>query len=162
MKKFMIWLGVVVFVIGLGVVTFWDVPQWRLYTQNWEPLAMTHAENYCTGKIGISTRFIPNDPAVDHCEETSGKDNIIPSIANSEEWACEGVLAGGYAIGIRDCIDILQQNQLWMLVGGGIATRESWSDTHPRPEAIQEGVLPDSTRSNRGGVTEPNLDRQGE
>ncbi|KKM02900.1 hypothetical protein LCGC14_1779810 [marine sediment metagenome] len=81
MKKFMIWLSVIMFVVGLGVVTFWDVPTWRLYTQDWKPLAMTHAENYCTGKIGINTRFMPNDPAVDHCEETSGKDNITPSIA---------------------------------------------------------------------------------
>ena len=161
MKKFIIWVGVVVFVIGLGVVTFWDVPQWRLYTQDWKPLAMTHAENYCTGKIGIGNRFIPNDPAVERCMKESGKDNVTPSIANSESWACEGVLDGGWDAPMQTCLDILRQAELWMLAGGGLASASSWSDTHPRPEAIHEGVLPD-TRSNRGGDAVPSLDRQGE
>ena len=155
MKKFAIWAGVVLFVLGLGIATFWNVPTWRLYTVNWEPLAMTNAENYCTAVIGMSkTSFKPNDPAVDRCVADSPRDNTTPSIANSVMWACQGVIAGGFNGTTTMCLDIMEQGQLWMLKGGGLADARSWSDTHPRPVSTQEGVLPGSVRTNRGGDTE--------
>ncbi|KKL27349.1 hypothetical protein LCGC14_2386050, partial [marine sediment metagenome] len=42
MKKFMIWVGVISFVVGLGLLVFWPISgptAWRQYDMNWQPLA---------------------------------------------------------------------------------------------------------------------------
>jgi hypothetical protein len=154
MKKFWIWMGVLLFVVGLGVVTFWNVPTWRLYDKDWRPLAMTHAENYCSAKIGLDRSFMEDDPKVKACMEDSHLNNTIPSIAKSTDWACSGIRDAGLSLSLAACRDIIEGNQLWMIAGGGLASKWSWSDSHPRPESIQEGVLPSDTRTNRGGDEE--------
>ncbi len=152
MKKFFIWAGVILFVVGLGVVTFWDVPQWRLYTVNWEPLALTEAENYCTATVGLNEGFRPNSSNVKRCMENTHKDNTVVSISSSIGWACEGIRDAGWTGGILQCRNIMEDGQLWMIAGGGLANSTSWSDSHPRPSETAVGELPDQ-RSNRGGDT---------
>ena len=152
MKRLFIWAGVLLFVIGMGVATFWNVPTWRLYTADWQPLAMTNAENYCTAVVGLNARFAPDNPDVQRCKDTTVRDNIVPDLNMSVTWACEGVKAAGWQGTMTKCHDIFLQAQLWMLVDGGLADASSWSDSHPRPVTIEE-VLSDP-RSNRAGDDE--------
>lgn len=158
MKRLFIWAAVFLFVIGLGVVTFWDVPQWRLYDKDWNPLAMTEAENYCTATVGLGESFKPNSANVQRCMDLTQKDNVTHSIAMSTTWACEGIRDAGWDGTLNQCKNIIDDNGLWMIAGGGLATADSWSDSHPRPVATVIGELPED-RSNRGGddVT-PNYD----
>ena len=110
---------------------------------------MTEAENHCAGYVGMSNnRFREDDPAVQRCMDTTQKDNTEHSIANSVLWACTGIVESGWDGLVLQCQDIFEQNQLWMLVGGGFTTK--WSDAYPRPVPLDEGVIvAPPTRSNR-------------
>jgi len=152
MKRLLIWAAVVAFVAGMGVATFWDVPNWRLYTVNWEPLAMTNAENYCAAVVGLNEGFKPNSPDVQRCMEETSRDNETVSVAQSVQWACDGIRDAGWPGTLPQCMEIINTGELWMIAGGGLANRESWSDSHPRPSETQVGELPDE-RTNRGGDT---------
>ncbi len=129
---------------------------------NWEPLALTEAENFCTASVGIVNSFKAGDPDVALCMQETMLDNITPSIADSTRWACEGVKSAGWTGTMTKCTEIIEGGQLWMLLGGGFAHEKSWNDAHPRPVNTQEGVLPGDTRSNRAGDNESPSDTTGE
>lgn len=151
MKKFLTWTAIVVLVIGGGILTFWPVDTWRLYDANQQPLVMTEAESYCAGVVGFANGFEERDPNVAACikfQVASGeKDNTVPDVGKAPMWMCDGVRAAGFAGGPWLCLDILEYNQLWMIVTGGLTT--SWNDAHPRPTAIDSGNIQDAERAPR-------------
>jgi len=155
MKKFAAWFAVIVLVVGGGVATFWPIDFWRLFDANQRPLALTEAENWCAGNVGMAnTRFKENDPAVLRCIEQSGRDNEHPSIANSVHWACLGIVQAGWDGIVLQCEDIFASNQMWMLLGGAFTNQ--WSDAYPRPVPLDEGVLEEpDTRENRSTGVSP-------
>jgi hypothetical protein len=155
MKKFLTWAVIILIVVGGAIAVAWPVARWRLYDANLAPLAMTEAENYCSGFAGINNKFERNDPDVKKCEESTTRDNETPSIASSVKWACQGVIGGGWPGTLAACQSIFESNNLWLIKGGGLTFE--WNDAHPRPKAIQEGVLEEEpTRGeNRASGIEP-------
>ena len=149
MKKLATWVALVALVVGGGLAVFWPTDFWRLFDANQRPLALTEAENWCSGYIGMGQqRFIEDDPAVARCMDTQGLENETPSIANSVYWACQGIRQAGWLGSSHECQDLFAANQLWMLAGGGFTTE--WNDAYPRPVALDEGVLEEPNgRSNR-------------
>ncbi len=151
MKKFMIWVGVISFVVGLGLLVFWPISgptAWRQYDMNWQPLALTEAENYCAGKVGINNGFAHNSKDVADCIERSTLDNTQPSVSRSITWACVGIKAGGYKGTISQCTKILDNADIWLLVSGGFTA--AWNDVRPRPTVANQDLLGDELdRENR-------------
>ncbi len=158
MKKFLGWIAVFVLIVGGAVLAFWPVNHWRLYDADWQPLALTNAENYCAGAQGMKNGFDRDDKLTKECTENSSRDNVTPSIANSPQWACEGVVSSGQFNGsIHACVQILHNNSFWLIAGGGLTF--AWNDERPRPQPIDEGVLDSDTkpRGNRSDGVDPSF-----
>jgi hypothetical protein len=162
MKKILVWVALVLLVVGGAVAVVWPVEHWRLYDANQKPLALTERENYCAGLVGLETGFKEeSDKALD-CLETNTKDNTTPSIAKSTGWACDGILNGGWGGTHEFCLEIFEINEYWLLATGGLTFE--WNDAHPRPKAIDEGVIVDDepTRENRSSGVVPDYTNTGE
>jgi len=162
MKKLAAYVGALLLVVGGAVAAFWPINFWRLYDANLRPLALTHAENYCAGFHGFAAGFPEHDPAVTDCENSGPYDNVTPSVANSVQWACQGIVAGGWGGMVSDCELIFEQDQLWLVQGGGIT--RSWNDAWPRPRPIGGSIVPmdDSRTGSRDGFSRDDTTRQGE
>lgn len=133
MKKLGTYVAIVALVVGGGLAAFWPSNHFRLYDANLQPLAMTEAEAYCVGEIGISSNFKTNDPDVKTCITESDK-GTEPSIASTPRWFCEGLVTQ-WPGSVSDCIGILDGYDLWPLLEGGLTFE--WSEAHPRPTNIQ-------------------------
>jgi hypothetical protein len=155
MKRVATWFAIIALVVGGGVVTFWPIDFWRMFDANQRPLALTEAENWCSGWVGITEQaFEENDPKVLRCMESTSKDNETPSAAQSIGWACDGIIAAGWEGTPTQCLDLLEEIQIWMLAGGGFTNE--WSDAYPRPVALDEGIIEDpNSRENRSEGVEP-------
>jgi len=161
MKRFAGWAAVFIIVVGGGILAFWPVNHWRLYDADWNPLALTNAENYCAGAEGMVNGFKRDDRKTKECTENSVRNNTIPSITNSSRWACEGVISTGRFPGtVYDCMHVFDANQLWLLEGGGITVK--WNDERPRPVPLDEGVLDKEPRGNRSDDIAPSFSTRGE
>ena len=156
MKKFIIRLGVVVFVVGMGLLVFWPISgpaAWRQYDMNWQPLALTEAENWCAGNIGINNGFKKNSKEIADCIERSTLDNEQPSVSRSLAWACTGIVDGGYRGSIIKCKNLIDKSELWLIVSGGFTS--AWDDTRPRPVVTNQDLLEDEwDRENRANSDE--------
>ena len=139
MRKLLIRVGIIAFIVVGAMLVFWPTNFWRLYDANLRPLALTHAENYCVGFAGIQDGFQFDSAIVKTCMSETTLDDTEPSIANSIRWGCLGVVAGGWGGKAQDCEQIFEARQFWFVQGGGIT--DNWNDAHPRPQPIDEGVL---------------------
>ncbi len=155
MKKILTWIVVWSFIIGGGIIAFWQVETWRLYDADWNALAMTNAENYCAGSNGMLNGFKKDDKLTKDCTANSARDNTTPSITYSPKWACEGIRSAGWDGSQYDCEFIFNQNGIWLLQGGGITMK--WNDQRPRPEPIDEGVIENEKRGNRSDGIAPSF-----
>ncbi len=154
MKKIATWIATFALVVGGGIAVFWPIDFWRLFDANLRPLALTHAENYCAGTVGIAEGFKFDSIMVERCLNNTSLDNETPSIAKSVRWACQGIVQGGWAGSVGECINIFEANQMWTVATGGLTM--SWNDAHPRPRAIDEGVIEkEKTRDNRATGVNP-------
>ncbi len=161
MKKFLGWAAVFIIVVGGGILAFWPVDFWRLYDADWNALALTNAENYCAGAEGMANGFKRDDTRTKDCTKNSARDNETPSITSSSKWACEGVTSTGlFPGGVYDCMRVVEDNNLWLLEGGGITYR--WNDQRPRPAPLDEGVLDKKPRGNRSDDIAPSFSNTGE
>ena len=154
MKRVAAYAAALLVVVGGGVAVFWPLNFWRLFDANLRPLALTEAENYCTGFHGFQVGWAEHDKAVDECEREGTFDNATPSVANSVEWVCRGIVAGGWVGGtVSDCENIFERDQLWAIKGGGITWE--WSDAWPRPVSIGGTLIPpsDSRTGERDGFS---------
>lgn len=151
MKKLLGWTLVLVLVVGGALAAFWPISgpaAWRLYDENWKPLALTEAENWCAGSVGINDGFTERNPAVSRCVKDTDLDNEFPSITNSMKWACQGILIGGWNGTTSQCLNIFKNGELWLLVGGGMTS--DWNDERSRPVELDNNLLEDEqTRENR-------------
>lgn len=160
MKKFLGWLVVFVLVVGGAVLSFWNVNHWRLYDADWNPLALTNAENYCAGAEGMRNGFDRDDRKTKECTINSDRDNETPSIAQSVNWGCEGIVSSGrFQGGVWDCMLIFEDNGLWLLEGGGFTFK--WNNERPRPKPLDEGIITVPSRgSNRSQGVDPLINEQ--
>jgi len=140
MKKFMIWMAGIALIIGGFIIITADVPMWRLYDKNWQPLAMTEAENYCVGQIlgknGLNNT--KNDPEVDACVAASRMDNVTPNIAKAVTWACQGIASRYPGLTIEDCEGQVEGGDLWFLQHGGYTWE--WNSGNKRPVASHSNI----------------------
>ena len=157
MKKFLGWTLVLALVVGGALAAFWPISgpaAWRLYDENWKPLALTEAENWCAGSVGINDGFVDQNADVLKCVRDTDLDNEQPSINMSITWACEGIVAGGWDGTVGNCKNIFETGNLWLLIGGGITS--DWNDARPRPTETDENLLEDEqTRENRTSGIKP-------
>ena len=157
MKKLLGWTLVLALVVGGALAAFWPISgpaAWRLYDENWRPLALTEAENWCAGSVGINDGFTEHNSTVLQCVEDTNLDNEFPSITNSIGWACQGIRDGGWGGSTVQCRKIFQNGELWLLVGGGMTS--DWNDERSRPVELDKNLLEDErTRENRTSGIEP-------
>lgn len=152
MKPRLYKLGAVMFLLTLGVVVFWNVNHWRLYDDLWQPLALTHAENYCSGRSVASDNYSKDTDIQPGCIEESGFDNTTPSINQSAWWGCEGVHAEDPSFPVNECVNQVKDAKIWFLLDGGWT--RSWSDARPYPTEVT--VKPqDSRGSSRADFEAP-------
>lgn len=153
--KFLTWTAVVLLVVGGAVAVMWPVETWRLYDENWQPLALTHAENHCAGEIlGGNFENKTNDPRVDECVATSHLDNETPNVASSVGWFCEGIASATTSLGVADCVSQVESLDIWGLQHGGYTWE--WNDANPRPVAAYEDIRSPSPDQSRTGDREGN------
>lgn len=127
-------LGAYALMVGLAIAVFWPVDHWRLYDDLWRPLALTQAENYCSGRA-VSEQGYAQDAKVDPaCYEKAGMENETPSISNSVAWACQGINAGDPSFPVDDCVATVEAMDLWFLLDGGYTWE--WSEARPRPSEV--------------------------
>lgn len=149
MKKALVWLSIWAFVIGGAAAVLWDVPKWRLYDANWEPLAMTQAESWCSGKLlgEREVNFEKRAPALmKQCIADSELDNTTPNIANSVRWSCEGINAA-VEWDMKVCVDTVEAYEVWFLANGGITN--TWDSGNSRPEVITDDITKAPPRGER-------------
>lgn len=148
MKRLLIKIAAILFIVAGLIAVLWPVPTWRLYDGNWQALAMTHAENFCAGQgivndSGAINNNI-NDPAVDACIAASELGDT-PSVAHSQRWFCEGIQSK--LSGFTNCLNQVQQYQIWGLAHGGF-TRE-WNDSNSYPQIIDYDITQAPRRAGR-------------
>lgn len=144
MKRLLVGFIIVLLVVGGGLAVFWPINFWRLFDANMQPLALTEAEAFCVGLHGPETRWREHNPAVAQCITESDK-GTVPNISQTPSWFCEGVRKAGLQISLLECISIVDSQQLWPLLEGGLTVE--WNAAHPRP-SVPEQVL--ETPSRRG------------
>lgn len=141
-------LGGYMLVLGLAVAVFWPVDHWRLYDDLWRPLALTQAENYCSGQAVANSGFDADSPIEEDCYEKTGMDNKTPSISNSIPWACQGINSvTGSSYTVDQCIAEVEAFDIWFLLKGGYTWQ--WSEARPRPEEIT--IEPENPRATSRG-----------
>lgn len=133
MKRILTWTATILLAVGGLILAFWPVQTWRLYDANWNPLAMTHAESWCMGRIAAENNYInsKDDPRVDQCVLESNFDNTIPSIGKAIRWGCVGSVSADSGWSVSDCIRTVEAWDVWFLQHGGWTWE--WNDAHPRP-----------------------------
>ena len=159
MKQFTLRLLAFVLIIGGAVAVFWPVNFTRLFDANMQPLALSEVESYCVGFVGLTSSFKTDDKDVTACRTEYAVLGSVADVANAPRWFCTGLVSGGWDGTTEQCIDILDGNELWPLLNGGITAE--WNDAHPRP-SIPSQVIVDPGRSdnlrddstNRGNTIE--------
>jgi hypothetical protein len=137
MKKILVRILAAVLVVGGLVAVLWPVDTWRLYDANWQPLAMTEAENYCAGKVLAENSFVnkKDDIIVDTCVETSDRGNVA-SVGSSQAWFCQGIRS--VLPSFDDCLPVVQNYQIWGLQHGGYTLE--WNDSNTYPQIVQYNI----------------------
>lgn len=155
MKRFATWTLVWITIIGMGVAVFWPVETWRLYDKNWQPLAMTQAENWCTG-VQIGTGNFENklnDPSVADCVADSKLDNEKPSITNSQIWFCQGINSIIADFTVDACVKTVRDYKIWGLLHGGFTFE--WADSgNTYPEIAYDNIKQAPPRGERDQLTD--------
>ncbi len=140
-------LAILALVIGGFLLAFSPNTHTRLYDANLRPLALTQAEAWCVGKVGIGSSFKENDPQVDECQAESALATEV-DIARVPTWFCEGVVAGGWPYTADDCVGIIDGRSLWPLLHGGLT--DQWNSGFPRPKAVGGGIVAPQRGADRG------------
>ena len=161
MKRIFIWIATILLVVGGFILAFWPVQTWRIYDAGWQPLALTHAESYCAGQVLAENGYTnqANDPRVDECVIESKKNNTTPNIGQAVRWVCDGMRKIDPGFGLMNCMDILNNMNLWFLQHGGYTW--SWNDAHPRPIVAYVNVR-DAPRGERDDSVRDSGGRFGE
>ena len=147
MKHKLYKLGAVLFTLVLTAIVFWPTNHWRLYDDLWRPLALTQAENYCSGVAVALSDYDEAAEVAPGCLESSGMDNLRPSITNSIPWACQGINSVD-SWPVDECIGTMEQYEIWFLLGGGYTN--AWSDARPRPTPPVSEVIDGGRGESRG------------
>lgn len=158
MKRILIKIGVLVFIIGGLVAVLWPVDTWRMYDANWQPLAMTEAEAWCAGNLLGASNFNNSEDieGMEACFEAhEDLDNVSPRIGAVIVKFCSG-LATTSDIPAPECVDIIEGYEMWPLQYGGYTWQ--WNDTNPRPEIVQSDI---SNAPRREGRTDDNRNETG-
>jgi len=138
----MFWVAGIALIVGGFIVITADVPMWRLYDKNWNPLAMTEAENYCVGQV-LGKNALNNtkdDPEVAACVAASRMDNATPNIAMSIEWGCKGIYSTYPDFLVDECKSQIEEGDLWFLQHGGYTWEWSESGSNKRPVASHSNI----------------------
>ena len=157
MKRILIWIALVTFAIGAAVVVFWPVSNWRLYDENWNPLALTEAESWCAGEILARNKFANkrDDPQVDACVVNSSKNNTVPDVVKAQGWQCSAMVSVVPEWGYDNCLATLQSYKIWLLQHGGYTM--DWNTSNPYPDIVQYNISQaprgerDGEQRNEGG-----------
>jgi hypothetical protein len=149
MKRFLTFIAVVVLVVGGGIAAFRPNTHFRLYDANMRPLALTHAETYCTGYWGILNGFRDHDPDVIACQVDGKMDNLTPDVTLAVVRFCEGIRNAGWQGTVDDCINIVERDELWPLLDGGITMQ--WNSGHPRPTTDEGSIVVPNRGAGRTG-----------
>ncbi len=149
MKRTLIKIGAVLFVIAGLVAVLWPVDNWRLYDANWKPLAMTEAEGYCAGYLlgdGGFNNTEDKEGMAACIAENEGLENDTPSIGIVVKSFCNG-LAVTAGLPHNECMDITEGYDIWPLQYGGYTWE--WNDTNARPEVVQSDISQAPRRDGR-------------
>lgn len=149
MKKILTKIAAVTFVVGGLVAVMWPVPTWRMYDANWQELAMTQAESYCSGYVLGENGFnnVPDIPGMETCIAESNLDNLEPDIAQSVRLACTGLSIWFPEYVVSDCMADVEGFEVWFLVDGGYTWE--WNASHPRPVVAHYNIS-QAPRGERG------------
>lgn len=157
MKKILIKIGVIAFIIGGLVAVLWPVDTWRMYDANWQPLAMTESEAFCAGFLLGDSGFnnVQDEEGMQVCMERFDDKSDTPSVGIVISAFCDGLwVSAGFPK--TDCEDVTEGYEIWPLQHGGYTWE--WNDTNSRPEVVQSNI---SQAPRREGRDEDNRNETG-
>lgn len=156
-KRIGVWAVTFLLVVGGGIATFWDVDFWRLFDANQQPLAMTETEAWCAGSWGMKHNFRVRDSSVAECIKITDNKGTEPNVGKTTAWTCTGIISAGWNGTRSACVEIIENNNMWIMLTGGFTTE--WNQAHPRPKPQGGEILdaPPTRGSNRSTGIVPGL-----
>lgn len=131
MIRFLAFLGTVVLLLGLLVGWVLEPGHVPLLDANRTRLAETYKEGFVSGFVFARTS---GRGSADMVEET--RQNYASLVDDFDPQAvipafCGGLVAGGFAIEISNCTDIMRDNQYWPTYDGALTW--AWNAAYPWP-----------------------------
>ena len=141
MKKLLLLAGIItVLVVGAFAFVI-PAPEPPLLDANRRPLAESPLQGYCSGvkmMNGVAVEACYEDNA-----ETQQTDRDLSQVIDA---FCNGLIDSGWSGTYGQCREIMDDNQYWALLAGGIT--QAWSTRYPYPlDRFAENIKPDLSRT---------------
>ena len=142
MKKLLLILGIVTFVVTAAFAYFISPPDPPLLDANLRPLATSSLEGYCSAvnlMTSVSVDLCMNDEVNNWMEAGYDLQVVLGSF-------CTGLVDSGWTGTQERCLEIMEDISYWPLLAGGVTN--SWSSRYPYPlDRFTENVKPDMSRT---------------
>jgi len=141
-------IGIALIVSGLTYIS-WPVGHIPPYDANLVRLAETEAQGYCTGFSFINSAGQANPTKVKDCRKKHRGLSDKPNIQNVLQPFCQGVKDGGWQGSVKECLQIMIQQQYWPTYSGTIT--DAWNRARPYPLAFISAQANNQGDSSRTG-----------